>query len=248
MAFQDTTLSRMHARVRQETDGQFVVEDLGSLNGSYVNSSRIESAQLEHGDRIRLGSGVRLQFQLVDSREEEVLVRMYQAATMDGLTGLTNRRALDERLQAELAYALRHKTELCALIVDIDFFKKVNDTHGHLAGDEVLRCVSALLDTAVRSEDLVGRYGGEEFVVIARSVSVRSAGFLAERLRKLVEDLTIEFEENTLQVTASFGVAGLSSLAGEPTVSALLAAADEALYRAKETGRNRVECHSAVAL
>jgi two-component system, cell cycle response regulator len=239
LMFDDSTLSRVHARLRREGD-EFVLEDAGSLNGSFVNLQRRARVALSHGDRLRFGSGVSLQFQLVNVEEELVITRMYQAAVLDGLTGLTNRSAFDQRLEAELAHAVRHERELTVLLIDIDHFKRVNDMHGHLAGDEVLRTISKLLAREVRCEDLAARFGGEEFVVIARDVPTPGAITLAERLRNAVQVQSVAFEDLTISVTISIGVANLSGLRCEPTASALLAAADKALYAAKDSGRNRV--------
>ena len=237
--FDDTTLSRTHAKICQKGE-EHLLEDCDSLNGCYVNLTRQKEAPLRHGDRVQLGTGVRLQFQLVNQEEQRVLVRMYEAAVLDGLTGLTNRRALDERLQAELAYALRHEAHLCVVMLDIDFFKKVNDTYGHLAGDEVLRTIALLLQREVRCEDLAARYGGEEFVVVVRGVPLAGAVNLAERLRVAIAERTIEHNEQVLSVTASFGVSSLALLSGEANAHFLVDAADKALYAAKSAGRNRV--------
>jgi len=239
LSLEDTTLSRTHARIRR-TDGMHILEDEGSLNGSYVNHHRVTRAVLRHGDRLRFGSGVRLQFQLVNPEEEAILVHMYEAAVKDGLTGLVNRRALDDRLKAEFAHAIRHRRELNVLIIDLDFFKKVNDTKGHLAGDEVLRQIAGLFGDQIRCEDLVARYGGEEFVVLARDIPMHGAMLLAERLRAAVENLEMRFDNTLLKVTVSIGVASLSHLPGKPSIETLLTAADKALYAAKSQGRNRV--------
>jgi diguanylate cyclase (GGDEF)-like protein len=240
LCYQDTTLSRMHATIR-ETDGKFVLEDSGSLNGSYANQQRVSKHDLAHGDRLRFGSGVSLQFQLVTEEEEAVLCRLYEASVRDGLTGVFNRRCLDDRLVSEVAHARRHERELNVLMVDIDFFKKVNDSHGRLAGDEVLKSVATLLAGSVRCEDLVARYGGEEFTVVTRDIPLAGAVKLAERLRKAIEVRIVLFEETSLKVTASIGVASLALLPEDQRTPAhLVEAADKALYKAKEGGRNRV--------
>ena len=238
--FDDTTLSRTHARIRADGE-EYLLTDCESLNGCYVNLARQQEASLRHGDRVQFGTGVRLQFQLVNQEEQRVLVRMFEAAVLDGLTGLTNRRALDERIVSEMAYAVRHEAELCAIMLDIDFFKKVNDTHGHLAGDEVIRTIAKLLQRGIRCEDLAARYGGEEFVVLTRGIPLGGAVNLAERLRVAIAERLIEHGDQQLSVTSSFGVASLSQISGEPTAAALLEAADRALYAAKTGGRNRVE-------
>ena len=128
--FDDVTLSRVHARV-VALNGQFVLEDCDSLNGCYVNDERVSRALLRDGDRVRLGSGASLRFQLVNADEEYALCRLYEASVRDGLTGLYNRKHLDERLAAEVSYALRHQCPLSIVMLDLDRFKLINDGHGH---------------------------------------------------------------------------------------------------------------------
>jgi diguanylate cyclase (GGDEF)-like protein len=241
LRFDDTTMSRVHARIIRK-EGQFEFEDLKSLNGSYINQEKVAHKALQHGDRIRFGSGARLQFQLVNQDEERILVHLYEAAVRDGLTGAYNRRYFDERLVAEVAHAVRYERELCALLLDVDHFKQVNDTHGHLAGDEVLRALANQITHSIRCEDLAARYGGEEFVVLARDIPVTGAACLAERLRKGISGMSVRFEDIVITVTASLGVAALSRVEKDKDGKTLLAAADAALYKAKETGRNRVVC------
>lgn len=235
---EDDALSRMHARIVR-SGGEYALEDLGSLNGCYLGDQRISRQALHDGDRVRFGPRFELRFHLVSEAEEQALVRLYEAGLRDPLTGLPNRRQLDESLRAELSFARRHGTDLSLLIADIDRFKAVNDTHGHMAGDVVLQHVGQVLSSTVRIEDLVARFGGEEFVVIARSTALAGASQLAERLRAAVEGRAALVDGVSLRVTASFGVASLACVV-EPSAAALLARADERLYRAKTAGRNRV--------
>jgi diguanylate cyclase (GGDEF)-like protein len=239
LRFEDATLSRVHARIFRDGD-DFVVEDAGSLNGTWLNQQPVRRHMLADGDRMRLGSGLLLQFLRVGAVEEDALSRLYEAGVMDALTGLCNRRNLLERLEAELAHAVRHGRELCLLMLDIDHFKRVNDTHGHLAGDEVLRQVAQALAAKIRKGDFLARYGGEELVVVARDTSLEGAAILAERLRAAVEALVVPYEDRILRVTTSIGVASLATLGDAPFVVGLIAQADEELYRAKHAGRNRV--------
>jgi diguanylate cyclase (GGDEF)-like protein len=164
---------------------------------------------------------------------------MYDMSVRDGLTGLFNRRYFDERLESEHAFAVRHRSALAVLLCDIDHFKKVNDVHGHQAGDAVLRAVATELRERVRTEDVVARFGGEELVVIARGVDVNGTRQFAERLRAIVEALRIEIDDKVIAVTVSIGVA--HSHAGPAAVrpEGLVASADNALYAAKRAGRNR---------
>lgn len=240
VCFEDSSLSREHARVMW-VGTDYVVRDDGSRNGTFVNDKRIERATLLHdGDTLQLGSNTKLRFALMDEQEEAAVRRVYEAAIRDGLTGLFNRKHLEERLHAELAFAVRQSAALSVIIMDVDYFKKVNDGYGHLAGDAVLRAVAGLVSARVRPEDIVARYGGEEFVVICRATPSSQAVQLAERLRQEVQASPIFFQDKRISVTMSAGVAGL----GDPGVNAeresLLGTADGRLYRAKEQGRNRV--------
>ncbi len=232
-------MSRVHAKLVKD-GGSYVLLDAGSSNGVFINDVRIRRATLNDGDRVRLGSAVTLRFQLVDEQEERALQKVYESSVKDGLTGTWNRKYLDERLRGEVAYAIRHGSPLAVVIADIDHFKKVNDTYGHLVGDEVLKATAATMRAALRTEDLLARYGGEEFVVVARAVELNSAAQLAERLRILTERRPVAVDGHTIARTVSAGVATLACCGGERSVERLLGIADERLYRAKEAGRNRV--------
>lgn len=161
-------------------------------------------------------------------------------ATHDVLTGIWNRAAIFETLRRELARARREGTRVGAIIADVDHFKRINDEHGHLTGDAVLKAVAQRLVSAVRPYDAVGRYGGEEFLMVLPGCDLDDAGNLAERLRSLFDVKDIETSEGTFHVTLSFGVAAYRGFE-EPDIDSLIRSADEALYRAKRLGRNRVE-------
>lgn len=166
--------------------------------------------------------------------------RLEALAQTDPLTHCLNRRALTERLVEELERARRYSSVLTLLMIDLDHFKRINDTHGHLVGDDVLRHVGTLLRSLARSVDLVARYGGEEFVVVLPETPASGAMTFAERLRERIAEHTLsECPELNLQLTASIGVASFPS-PGVEGVDDLFMRADDALYRAKETGRNRV--------
>jgi diguanylate cyclase (GGDEF)-like protein len=164
--------------------------------------------------------------------------RVASQASTDSLTGVANRRMLDEELVLEWRRADRVGDSLAFVLLDLDNFKQVNDTHGHQAGDAVLRAVGQVLQTGVRQVDLAGRYGGEEFALILPETDLPGALKLAERLRAALETTSVELPDGkALQVTASFGVALKDEL---PSADELVAAADEALYAAKRAGKNRV--------
>lgn len=169
-------------------------------------------------------------------RQKEVAETL---ARTDALTGLANRRAFDEVAQQEIERARRYGTPLALVMTDIDHFKVVNDTYGHHIGDQVLQNFAKVLMSQVRSIDLVGRWGGEEFVILLPETSLEEAHLAAERMRLAVAGTPLRFEGKSFGYTASFGVAEFQP--ETPTMDSLLGRADAALYRAKDAGRNRVE-------
>jgi two-component system, cell cycle response regulator len=234
----DDGISRRHARLIQLAE-EVILEDLKSANGTLVNGEAIAQRSLQDGDKIRLGSTTILKFTYHDHLDESFQQQMYEAALRDGLTKAYNKKYFLDRLETEIAYARRHRADLSLVMFDVDRFKQLNDTWGHLAGDGVLTKLAKLAMGTVRTEDIFARYGGEEFGVICRAVKLANAAILAERLRSLVEHTAFEHEGNRLPVTISVGVAAHPDLAVE-TATELIAAADEALYEAKRSGRNRV--------
>jgi len=177
-------------------------------------------------------------------QQEELLRR----ATTDQLTGVGNRASFDARLNLELERTLRSKEPLGLLMIDVDHFKKLNDTYGHQAGDRVLHAVAQLFDEHIRKVDYVARYGGEEFTVIVPSTQQEGLLYLAERLRSGVEAIRVRWESKDLRITISVGAAILQDVASaQEAAAALIRAADEQLYVAKSAGRNRVVFQSSVA-
>lgn len=233
---QDDGVSRLHARITVEAD-RVVLEDLQSRNGTFVGGERITRRELAVDDLVHLGSHSSLKLRYIDSIEDSFRERLISAAIRDGLTGVFNRRCFEERLVSECASARRHQRSLSLLLLDVDGFKQVNDQHGHLCGDTVLQGVAGILQSAVRLEDMVFRYGGEEFAVLLRETDLPGALRLAERLRRDVNRASFDAPKGPLQVSVSIGAAVLR--AGRSDTD-LLALADEALLRAKREGKNRV--------
>lgn len=236
----DAGVSRKHARVVSPAAGLYVLEDLGATNGVRVNGVRSSRSDLHAGDRIQLGPDVVLQFAYLDSAEENLTKQLYMAATRDGLTFALNRGTFDERLTAELSYARRHESRLAIIMFDVDHFKRVNDTHGHVAGDNVLREVAQTVLRTIRNEDVFGRYGGEEFAVLVRGETCAQAALFAERLRVAVASAQARWQDVAIRVTISLGVAELSECRAAGGPKDFLALADKRLYAAKQAGRNRV--------
>ncbi|BDG03029.1 GGDEF domain-containing protein [Anaeromyxobacter oryzae] len=238
----DDGISRRHAAIRVEGEGA-VIRDLGSVNGTWVDGVRVEAAPLVDGSRVAIGGATTLKFAYTDELEARWQLKLAESALQDPLTGLSNRRHLEERLAAEVAAGLRHARPVSVLLVDVDHFKAVNDAHGHLAGDEALKMVAFVLRGAVRKEDVLARFGGEEFVVVARETPLAGARALGERIRRAVERSRCAWQGQDLALTVSIGVTvsvGAAQLEPGRTERELLESADRALYLAKQGGRNRV--------
>jgi diguanylate cyclase (GGDEF)-like protein len=234
----DDGVSRLHARIYLANDGQLCIEDLESANGTLLNEHRVRRAVLRDGDKIQVGSTTVLKFTYADELEESFQQKMHETAVRDGLTGAFNKGHFLQRLQTEAAYAKRHKVPLSLLMMDVDHFKKINDSFGHPAGDFVLASLGQIVQGTIRAEDLLARFGGEEFAVLCRGVSANRALVLAERIRSMVEGFRFEHHSRRLRVTVSIGVA---SWFDQPdSATQLVADADDALYKAKNSGRNRV--------
>jgi two-component system, cell cycle response regulator len=229
-------VSRRHARVVPRDGGHLLV-DLGSTNGTFVNGARVETVALAPGDRITLG-GAAARYLRAGETEERDLADLAALARVDPLTGLANRRAFDEALAAAVARAHRAAAPLSVVALDVDHFKRVNDAHGHAAGDAVLRELAARARAALREGDLLARVGGEELAALLPGEPLEGAADAAERLRAAVAAAPFAAGTAALPVTISAGCAALEP--GDRDGGALLARADARLYEAKRSGRNRV--------
>ena len=230
------TVSRHHARII-EKNGIWVIEDLNSTNGTLVNDKEIVSATpLANGDLIKLGGAV---FKFIEGGNIEALYHeeIYRMTILDGLTGMHNKRYFMEFLEREMARAKRHGRDLVLVMIDIDHFKNINDTFGHLAGDAVLQQLTRLIASVMRKDELMARYGGEEFAVLLPEAGLHNAVLFAERIRLLVEKQKFHFAGEDIQTTISLGVAAYKK---DQDMEDFIRTTDEQLYRAKETGRNCV--------
>lgn len=238
----DDFISRVHLRLQRNIEGNIEASDLQSSNGTFVNGGKIESVLLSDGDKIRIGSTTILKFSYVDDLDQSFQQELYDGAVRDALTKLHNRRYLMTHLENEFAYHQRHQTPLSLVMFDLDHFKTLNDTYGHLVGDAVLVAFAAQLKAATRTEDLAARYGGEEFVLVARGISARNAVTIADRVRHIVSVTGLLVDKPEVMFTVSAGVAGVS----DPSIDEpkkLIQAADTALYAAKRAGRNSVSIY-----
>ena len=231
------SVSRRHAKL-EHREGYFYVIDLDSTNGTVVNDEPepVNVCQLRRGDQIKIGDTI---FKYLSGSDVEAQYHetIFNMTITDGLTDVSNKKQLDNVLTKEIPRALRHGRQLSVMMIDIDHFKDVNDTYGHLAGDSVLRDLASILQKRLRPDDELGRYGGEEFCAILPETSVEGATKIADELRKRVEEHSFLVEGEQIKVTISIGITELKK---GMDLKAFYKAADEMLYQAKRGGRNRV--------
>jgi two-component system cell cycle response regulator len=231
------SVSRRHCRIERRGEHLTLI-DLDSTNGTFVNdrSEPVSDIQLRRGDQIKVGDTI---FKYLSGSDVEAQYHetIYRMTITDGLTSVHNKRYLQEVLEREIPRAQRHGRDLSLMMLDIDHFKQVNDTYGHLAGDAVLRDLAAIVKGRLRPDDVLGRYGGEEFAVVLPETPMAGAVRIAEELRSLVEAHQFMVEDERIRVTLSIGVADLELAT---TAEQLFKSADERLYAAKRDGRNQV--------
>ena len=231
------SVSRRHAHLEQRSDRWVVVDD-GSTNGTYVNDEQIASqAILENGDRLKLGPTI-FKFLSGADVESQYHEEIYKMTIVDGLTQVHNKRYLLEAIERELIRARRHARDLSFMMFDIDHFKKINDVHGHLAGDFVLKELAHAVLSRIRRDEVLARYGGEEFAIVLPETDLAGAAALAESVREKIEHHSFVFQTEHIQVTISIGVATLTE--ADKTSTDLIRRADDRLFQAKRSGRNRV--------
>jgi two-component system, cell cycle response regulator len=231
------SVSRRHAHFERRGNDWYVVDD-GSTNGTYLNEEQIaRDAVLGNGDRIKVGPTI-LKFLSGLDAEAKYHEEIYKMTIVDGLTQIHNKRYLFEALEKELIRARRYERELSLAIFDIDFFKRINDQFGHLAGDHVLRELARVVQDRIRRDEVFARYGGEEFVIVLPETGLSGALALAENLRQRVESHVFMFQGERIPVTISVGCSQLSK--DDRTGPDVIQRADEKLYEAKRGGRNRV--------
>ncbi|WDQ16643.1 GGDEF domain-containing protein [Rhodopirellula sp. P2] len=234
----DNSVSRQHAKLIRGQDG-YLIRDLGSTNGTLVNETVIQADRsLESGDTVRIGSFL-FRFLSADSIETQYHETVYNALTRDALTGAMNKRFLTEAMDRELSRSTRAQLQMAVIMLDIDHFKSVNDTHGHLVGDDVLRTFGQRIQAFCRADDMLARYGGEEFCLLLAATGREDAMEIAERCRATIADTPFATSIGPLPITASFGVA-VSDPDQAQSVKDLIGSADQQLYEAKRSGRNQV--------
>ena len=219
------------------------------LTGEDEQEDKIEGLELGADDYItkpfqspELMARIRAGKRIVDLQKEllETNRRLELLSITDGLTKLHNHRYLQDELTRAFEESHRYQRPLSLAMIDIDFFKKINDTYGHAVGDEVLKCTAALFRDSVRSTDLVARYGGEEFAVMMPETPLDDGVTFAEKIRRLIEETPMQTQAGPLNITVSLGVASVPHTRIHSTKD-LIVSADKALYRAKRNGRNQVQ-------
>ncbi len=229
-------VSRRHAMVLHAR-GAYSVKDLNSTNGTYLNDHEVAGiTPLKSGDLLKVGGAI---FKFLSGSDIETLYHeeIYQLTISDGLTQIFNKRYFLEFLEREMGRCVRYGRALSLIMFDIDHFKKINDTNGHLAGDYVLRELANVLRPRIRREECFARYGGEEFAVVQPEAGPDNAQKFAEKIRGIIERHPFAFEGKQMSVTISLGLADLTPGMADPLQFIKLA--DENLYRAKKAGRNR---------
>jgi diguanylate cyclase (GGDEF)-like protein len=239
IVLEDTEVSRRHARL-EARGTSWVLMDVGSTNGTFVNDRELDGCvRLKGSDRLKIGSHI-FKFLTGDDVESSYHDEIYRLSITDNLTGIPNRRALLVELTREFSRAKRHALPTSFLLLDIDWFKSVNDTYGHLAGDAVLANVAATIRSVVRDGDTVARYGGEEIAVLMPQTELLEAFAVAERIRGSIDGLVTKYRGLEVGVTLSIGCAALDP--ADQTPEDLMKRADDKLYEAKLAGRNLVAC------
>ena len=242
VTLEDNAVSRNHAVINSDNDGYFLA-DLSSTNGTYVDDRRIfDDVQLLGGELIRFGGTV-LKFMSAVDEEAQYHAVVHEVMSRDPLTQAFNRSYLVPTLEKVLLSSQRLRADISVLMMDIDFFKQVNDSHGHLVGDEVLKVFCERVGSYLRQTDILARWGGEEFVVLARQTRLAEARRVAERIRLAISSLPFPTKAGNLRITCSIGVAWTDG-STPITVDQLIGVADHWLYVAKESGRNNVKSQS----
>ncbi len=243
----DTKASRQHAQIETVYDEKtkettYVLTDLESKNGTLLNGHKIKQETLQNGDKISIGEHI-LRFELLDEIDREYQHQIRRLLSHDDLTGLLSSRSFFSELRREAARAKVENRPFCVLMMDVDHFKKVNDTYGHLTGSKTLEELGFCIMQCLRSGDVAARFGGEEFAAFLLDADLSQAIVAAERIREVIEDNDFSIlkqgrHSKTHRITISIGIASFPNDSHDPIE--LVEMADSALYRAKREGRNRV--------
>jgi diguanylate cyclase (GGDEF)-like protein len=236
-------ISRYHAELIWK-GSELLVRDLGSTNGVFVNGKKITEEVLHNGDKILFGTQLYYKLVYQDAVDQTYHQSLFKAANTDPLTQLYNKRYFMEFLEKEFSFSRRTGQPLSLIMLDIDHFKSINDTYGHVAGDQILKNMGSILASQIRLENIACRFGGEEFGIIIRGATAAQSRLVAERLRVAVSDQSVDFRGKKIRFSVSLGVATFEG-SNFQTAEDLLLKADELLYKAKELGRNQTVSQAA---
>ena len=239
----DSSLSRAHAQVLKKESGRFYVSDLGSTNGTYLNEQKLTSSravEVKNGDLLKMGNMI---FKFIGRGKIDNVFHkdILYLASRDDLTGTLNRQSLMSCLEEGFHKARMSKKPLSAIVLDLDQFKSINDTFGHAAGDFVLKETVKVAQSAIRGDDFIGRYGGDEFMAVLWDTSLTNACIIAERIRSKIEKHSFTYEGKRIPVTVSLGVSSLDD--SIQSIGKFFERADGAQYNAKRNGGNQVSAH-----
>jgi diguanylate cyclase (GGDEF)-like protein len=237
----DGKISKVHCEITVIRSGkgieQIVIKDLDSTNGTYVNGEAAAQVTLRAGDKIQAGDTV-LQLSYSDEIEKEYHAKLFNFAARDALTGLYNKRFMFNELENYSRIARRSGRAFSIIMIDIDDFKQINDRFGHLSGDEYLKLLAELITASLRDQDIAGRIGGEEFLIILPETAIDGAFQLAVRIRKNVEEFVLRYQNAEIRTTISAGVCQFERAIKD--IKEFLDLADQAMYEAKKSEKNKV--------
>ena len=234
---EDSSCSRKQAKIEFNGNNKPVLKDLDSTNGTFVNGSKITEIGLEDGDKIMFGISSVFQFTMQDALEAEFHMNLYESSVNDPLTGAFNKKYFIDTLSKEFNYSLRHNNSLGLLMLDIDLFKRINDKYGHIVGDIVLQEVVKRIENNLRNEDVLCRYGGDEFAVIFRDFKPGFVKITAERIRLFFNGRSLNCKDHKINISVSIGTATIDN-ENIATPEDIIELADANLYKAKQTGGN----------
>jgi len=238
LVINDNRISRKHLKFKLK-EGKAVIEDLDSTNGTFVNGEKTKHRELKMNDKVHMSPTTVFKYSLADEDEKVALNELYELGVNDPLTGVYNKRYFMERLEEELNHAKRFEIPISLAMIDIDHFKKINDSYGHLAGDQVLIKTAELMKSICRNTDILARYGGEEFSIILKNTDEKGASVQADRLRKKIAKKNFDLEKNKIKINVSIGIASYQETAKIKDEKQFIKTADRALYHSKKKGRNR---------
>jgi len=236
----DEQVSKKHCLLKPESlGGNYVVKliDLNSTNGVFLNGERVFSSILNSGSKIEIGDTI-LRFNLNDEIEEKFQAKIFSYATLDHLTGLYNKRFILEELESQCKISRRNNRVFSIVLIDIDDLKGLNDKFGHIAADEYIKVFAKEVKNNLRSQDIAGRYGGDELLILLPETSIDGALKLMSRMKKSIENLIVDFRGYQLKATFCAGIAQFILHARDGI--SLIDIADKALYEAKKSGKNAI--------